>query len=612
MRADSPDGHGLWIGDTRHLSDYRLRLNGEAPVARAVRLESGSLCLLGVVAGLQVERERYVDGGLHERITITNPGPSAVAADLELTLESDFADMMALRGCVPGPQGSARPRETEIVIRPSGTKHRVALGPGENFTLIIDVVTQNEFDIGLARTREAYKSWAKDCATFQTDNPAVNELLERSRDDLRMLLEFYPTGPYPTGGMPWYAVPFGRDALWTLLFMLPTNPDVARGSLRFLAAHQGRRRDPAREEQPGKILHEVRTGEAVECGLWPHILYGTVDATPLYICALAETVDWTADQALLDELWRSAEEALRWCQTDGDPDRDGYIECYTGRGRNQGWKDSDDSLTHVDGTNAAGQAALCEVQGYLYRALLVMARKRPELNARAAALWRRFNRDFWIPRESYIAQGLDRVKRRVEAVSSNPGHCLWAGILSPETARAVAARLVAPDLFSGWGIRTLSSQAINYDPGNHANGPVCPFDSAIAAAGLRRAGFVEEAELVARSVLEAGVAFSDRRLPEVWRGTDRVADRPPEALPESCSPQSWSAAAPFSLLSTLLGLEAKAEQGRLRIAPCPTPLWTRLEVHGLHFAGHRLDFAVDGDRVKLGAVPPGITIDTDG
>lgn len=608
MRAGSPDGHGVWVGDTRVLSEFRLQINGEELVARAVRPESGSLCLEGRAAGLEVERERYIDGGLHERITITNPGPSAVDAELELTFGADHVDMMALRGFAPGMPPEAK-RDPEIAVQPAGTKHRLELQPGERFTLVVDVNGRRDFDSGLAELRESYRRWAADCASFETDNPALNELLARSRDDLRMLSQTYPTGIYPTGGVPWYAVPFGRDALFTALFMLPANPAIARGALRFLAAHQGRREDPSNEEQPGKILHEVRTGAVVERGLWPHIFFGNVDTAALFVCALGETVDWTGDRDLLEELWPAAEAALDWCDRYGDSDGDGYIECYPGRGRNQSWKDSDDSLTHVDGADAAGNAALCEVQSYLYRALLTMARKRPELKARAAELKRRFNKDFWIARERFIAQGLDPSKRRVEAISSNPGHCLWSGILSAPSARAVAARLVSPELFSGWGVRTLSSRAINYDPRNGSNGCVVPFDSAIAASGLRRAGFVTDAEVVARSVLEAGMAFPARRVPEFFCGTDRVADRAPDEHPKSCSPQSWSAAAPFSLLATMLGLSTPS-RGTLRIAPCATPLWSRVEVSGLHFAGQRIDLAVDGDNVKLGAIPRGLKIET--
>jgi glycogen debranching enzyme len=503
---------------------------------------------------------------------------------------------------------------TEVILRPAGTHHRLELGPGETFVLEVDVLTGSDhevatFEAGLDRIRNANTQWSADCATFETDNPALNELLQQSRDDMRMLCDRYPTGIYPTGGLPWFAVPFGRDALFTSMFALPLNPEIARGALRYLAAHQGKQVDLDTEEQPGKVLHEVRTGDLVDRGLWPGTLFGTVDATPLYLCALADTLDWTADTELFDELWPAAEAALEWCLTYGDPDHDGYVEYSGGRARNQGWKDSDDALTHVDGTPAPLPAAICEVQGYLYQGLLAMARKRPELKAAAGDLRRKFNRDFWMAEERFVAQGLDGTKRQVGALTSNPGHCLWTGILPPAGAQAVASRLVSSEFFTGWGIRTLSSRAVNYDPCSYHNGSVWPHDCAIAAAGLRRYGLAREAGLIGRSILEAGMAFPDRRMPELWCGTDRAPGAMPDDYRNSCSPQNWAAASTFSLVSTLLGLDADATRGRLRIAPIETPLWRRVEVTGLHFAGHRVDFAVEGTHVKVGKLPPGITVE---
>jgi glycogen debranching enzyme len=425
-----------------------------------------------------------------------------------------------------------------------------------------------------------------------------------------MLCDSYPTGIYPTGGLPWYAVPFGRDQIITSIGMLPVNPEIARGVLRYLAAFQGRRIDPDTEEQPGKILHEVRTGEVVDRGLWPHVLYGTIDATPLFVCALAKTFDWTGDDSLLDELWPAAEAALEWCFRYGDVDGDGYIEYSGGRARNQGWKDSDDSLAHVDGTDPPRPAALCEVQAYLYGALIAMSGRRPELKERAAELRRRFNRDFWMAKEKYVAQALDGAKGQVAAISSNPGHCLWAGLLPAARAAHVAERLLSPEMFNGWGIRTLSTQAINYHPGSYHNGSVWPFDTAMAAAGLRTSGFPEHAERVARALMEGGMAMPLRRMPELWRGDERETGRPPTDYANSCTPQAWSAASTYSLVTTLLGLSADARRGLLSVAPIETKLWRRVEVSGLHFHGHRIDFSVDGTQVKVGRVPQGIEVKT--
>ena len=633
MRATERLGDGVWFADTRILSEFRVLIGGVEPQQGGVQMEDGFVSFELSAGDLRVTRLRYMDGGLRERITITNPGPGTVEQEVELVFAADFAAMLAIRGIVPElpppvpapasdtPDGLLITRRdwpgqsSLVIVRPAGVKRRLRLGPGKELTIFVDVVPGaigagvSEFDEGLVRIKASYPRWLAESVSMRTDNPAVNELLERCLTDIRMLLNRYPTGVYPTGGLPWYAVPFGRDQLMIAMQMLPVNPEITRGILRYLAARQGRRNDPGSEEQPGKILHEVRTGEVVDRGLWPHHLFGTIDATPLFLCALAETADWI-DESLLDELWTNAEAAIEWCAKHGDMDEDGYIEYRGARARNQGWKDSDDSLTHVDGTDPPRPVALCEVQAYLYRGLLGMSRKRPELKERAEELRRRFNRDFWMSGDSYVAQALDGSKRQVQAITSNPSHCLWAGILPPERAANVAERLVSPEMFNGWGIRTLSTRAINYDPDSYHNGSVWPFDTAMAAAGLRSSGFPDQAERVARALIEAGMAAPLRRMPELWRGDDRKAGTPPADYAGTCSPQAWSAAAAFSLVTTLLGLRADATQGRLTIAPVETPLWRRVEVNGLHFGGHRIDFVVEGTEVRVGRLPAGITVST--
>src|SRR5205823_6583464 len=321
-----------------------------------------------------------------------------------------------------------------------------------------------------------------------------------------------------------------------------------------------------------------------------------------------DTHDWTGDDALLEEMWPVAERALAWCENIGDTDGDGWIDYRGARARNQGWKDSDDSLTHVDGTVPLPPAALCEVQAYWYRGLLGMARKRPELKATAAALRKRFNRDFWMPRERFVAQALDGRRQQVRAITSNPGHCLWMGILPAARARQVAERLMEADLWSGWGIRTLSDRAVNYDPCSYHNGSVWPFDSTLAVAGLRQYGFAAEAERVARAVIEASIEFPLRRPPELFCGDQRAPGETPKEYWNTCTPQLWSAAAMFTCVSSILGLEADDRGKVLHLAPTPTAMWNRIEVNGLHFAGHRIDFSVEGGEVKVGRLPEGVRV----
>ncbi len=621
-------GDGLWFDDTRILSTFRLLIDGAEPGVAGMESDDSSATFELEAGDLSVRRMRFLESGLREQITLTNRGSAAVDVVLEIDAAADFAAMLGIRGAVPelaSPQpiggeetsGGVRfardHQATRVTTLPKGLKHQLRLGPGADFTLQVDVAVepaprQEAFEVALRLAREVYPRWASECMSIRTDNPALNELLDQATADVRMLCDAYETGIYPTAGLPWFAVPFGRDALITSILMLHVNPDLARGVLRYLAKRQGRQVNADTEEQPGKILHEVRNGEVVERGLWPHVLYGTVDATALFLCALTETEDWTHDHDFADELWPAAEAGLEWCMSYGDSDGDGYIEYGGGRARNQGWKDSDNSLTNTDGSTAALPAALCEVQAYLQRGLVGMSRRHSGLKKDAAALQRRFNRDFWMPEAKYLAQALDGAKRQVRAITSNPGHCLWMRIVDRSKAEQVARRLMSPDLFSGWGIRTLSEGAANYDPCSYHNGSVWPFDTALAVSGLRQYGFAEEAERVARALVEATLHFPLRRPPELFCGDVREPGAPPTEYWNTCIPQLWSAAAMFACVSSILGLEAEPQGKTLRVAPVPTRLWNRIEVHGLHFAGQRVDFVVEGTEVRAGRLAAGFRI----
>jgi len=621
-------GDGVWDGDTRILSQLRLLINGVEPEPIRFEADDASATFELDGGGVHVRRTRFVETGLHERITVTNSGAAIVDAVLEIEAAADFAAMLGIRGAVPelahpseaqaaktvdGVRFSYDNRASRVIAFPEGLKHQLRLLPGDEFTLRLDVVPESDrpiidFVAGLEEAKDDYRRWEAESMSVRTDNPALNELLDRALDDIRMLCNRYDTGIYPTGGLPWYAVPFGRDTLISSILLLHVNPELARGVLRYLARYQGARIDDGSDEQPGKILHEVRDGEVVERGFWPHILYGTVDATALFLCALTETESWTHDHHLADELWPAAKAALEWCTKYGDSDGDGYVEYAGGRARNQGWKDSDDSLNNTDGTDVLRPAALCEVQAYLHRGLVGMSRRNPELRKHAAALKRRFNHDFWMPDAKFIAQALDGQKHQVKAITSNPGHCLWMRVLDRTRAELVTRRLMAPDMFTGWGIRTLSERAVNYDPCSYHNGSVWPFDTALAVAGMRQYGFAAEAERVARAIVEASMEFPMRRPPELFCGDTRTPGEPPREYWNTCTPQLWSAAAMFTCVASILGLEADPRRKTLRIAPVETGMWNRIEVTGLHFAGQRLDFAVDGTKVKAGRLPAGVRI----
>jgi glycogen debranching enzyme len=424
---------------------------------------------------------------------------------------------------------------------------------------------------------------------------------------MRALLEFHEGGPFPTAGIPWYAVPFGRDALISAYQTLGWNPDLARGTLRLLARHQGVKVDEYTEEEPGKIFHELRRGELARLGEIPHRpYYGSIDATPLFALVFAETVKWTADRALWRELLPAAERALTWSDGPfGDPDRDGYIE-YGARGttlRSQGWKDSSESLSDRDGTLSALPAALVEVQAYLYAAKMGMAdlyavdgdqKRAAKLREEAADLRRRFARDFWMADEASYAQALDANKKQVPAVTSNAAHALWAGIATPEHAAALVRRLMEPDMYTGWGLRTLSSRYPTYNPMSYHNGSVWPHDSALAAHGMARYGFREEASEVVSGLIEAGRRFPNARLPELFCGFQRdlrFSSRPADYL-VSCIPQAWSAGMIFLNLRTLLGMEPDLQTQRLLLDPV-LPAWLdRIDVRDLRIFDTPISFRV--------------------
>ncbi|HET7338755.1 MAG TPA: glycogen debranching N-terminal domain-containing protein [Candidatus Dormibacteraeota bacterium] len=612
-------GDGLWNGDTRILSGLRVLIDGVEPTPVGMRADDASATFEAQAGSLVITRVRFVENGLHERITVTNESPAIVDAVLEIEVAADFAAMLGIRGAVPAlahptPVDPVRTvegvrfRDVLVSVFPEGLKHQLRLRGGEEFAITLDVGEKANFDAGLVAARDIYEGWPDECVRIQTDNPALNELLEQATADIRMLLNRYETGIYPTGGLPWFAVPFGRDALISSILLLHFNPQIARGVLRYQAARQGRRLDENSQEEPGRILHEVRNGEVVERGLWPHILYTTVDATALFLCALTEMEHWTHDHRFADELWPAAEAALDWCKRYGDVDGDGYIEDRGIRYRNAGWKDSADSLTNIDGTDVLRPAALCEVQAYLHRGLIGMSRRRPVLKEQAAGLKWRFNRDFWMPKEKFFAQALDGHKRQVKAIASNPGHCLWMRIVDRPKAAHVAQRLLSPDLFSGWGLRTLSDRAVNYDPCSYHNGSVWPFDTALAIAGLRQYGFAEEAERLARALVEASIDFPMHRPPELFCGNVREPGEPPREYWNTCTPQLWSATAMFTCVASILGLEADSRRKALRISPVKTAMWNRIEVRGLHIAGQRVDFTVEGTEVRAKPLQNGVRV----
>jgi glycogen debranching enzyme len=652
---------GLYYHDTQFLSGYQLRINGNEPLLLSSNTEQNYVATFqlmhtegGATLGtarhaadtLSIRRTRFLADGLRERIGVLNANPRPVRLVIELEFEASFRDMFAVRGYHEAERDAAATsierradgivferlgrdgvrRTSEITMRPApdaitGTSMRIErdLAPQQVLTLELSVIPREDgageapsptrFDDALDALNARYRRFIRSCTRYTTSSETLDEgLIARSALDLRALLEFHEGGPFPTAGIPWYAVPFGRDALICAYQTLGWNPDLARGTLRLLARYQGVKVDEYTEEEPGKIFHELRRGELARLGEIPHRpFYGSVDSTPLFALLFAETVKWTGDRALWRELLPAAERALTWSDGPyGDPDRDGYVE-YGQRGattlRSQGWKDSQDSLSEPDGTWSELPAALVEVQAYVYAAKMGLAdlyaidgdAKRAErLRAEAAELRTRFERDFWMPEQSSYAQALDAKKRQVRAVTSNAAHALWAGIATPERAALQVRRLMEPDMYTGWGLRTLSSRYPTYNPMSYHNGSVWPHDSAIAAQGMARYGFREEANEIVSGLVEAGRRFPNSQLPELFCGFQRdlrFSSRPADYL-VSCIPQAWSAGMIFLNLRTLLGMEPDLQRQRLMLDPALPPWLDRVDVRDLRIFDAPVTFRV--------------------
>jgi glycogen debranching enzyme len=434
----------------------------------------------------------------------------------------------------------------------------------------------------------AYHAWARGTTSVATDHELFNLTIGRSVADLRLLVNDGPREGqrYVSAGVPWFTTLFGRDSIITALQTLAFRPQIAVEALDVLASLQATEVDDWRDAEPGKILHELRVGETAKAGELPHSpYYGSIDSTPLWLVLLGATFDWTGDRALVDRLWPNALAALRWIDEWGDRDGDGFVEYERRSTRgllNQGWKDSGDAIRDRNGRESKAPIALAEVQGYVFDAKVRMsrlARLRGEnelaerLTREAETLRGRFEEAFWVEDQRYYAMALDADKRQADAIGSNAGHCLWSGIVSQERARDVADRLLSPTLFSGWGIRTYGAGQLGYNPFGYHTGTVWPHDTSLAAAGLKRYGFHEEANRLVGHVFEAAQHFGEFRLPELFCGFDRETAPMPVPYPVACSPQAWSAAASFMFLQTMLGLRGHAEAKELELLRPNLPDW---------------------------------------
>jgi glycogen debranching enzyme len=649
--ADNRQGLGLYLRDTRFLSAYEMRLAGDlkptnlhSTAERNCQLNvdltnpdirSGDTFIQNQT--LNINRSRLVHNGVYERITFVNYGKETVDLLVSLSFDADFRDMFEVRGyakrnrrgeTLPPQYGErsltlayrgldnvVRRTEVRFVQEPDSVKDLSAtfslkLAPREDVALDLVIVPIEDeaepevvsFDTARHQLQTSYTQWLQQNTYVATSSDLFDAMVRRSILDLRFLTAESEWGRTIHAGTPWYACVFGRDSLITALQSLMFCPDLARATLRILAHYQGREINDWKEEEPGKIFHELRRGEMAKLGEVPHTpYYGTADATPLWLILLAETFRWTNDLQLVEELWEPALRALAWIDDYGDADGDGYVEYYwhgPGGTVNHGWKDSPTSVFNADGSLAEQPIATVEIQGYVYAAKQGMAdlceargdsEGAARLRAEADRLRSRFNHDFWMEGRGFLAMALDRAKRKVEIISSNPGQALWTGIVDPHLAQRMLTQFRRSDLLSGWGVRCVSEAEVAYNPMGYHMGTVWPHDVSLIVAGLRRYGFDRDAMTIATQLYNAGLNHLYNRFPEVFTGFSRTQNPFPVPYPVSCSPQAWSAGTTLLLLQTFLGINPDAGRGRVVLDPC-LPSWlTEVRASNLQIGGATLD-----------------------
>jgi glycogen debranching enzyme len=649
--------HGLFVLDTRVLSQWELRVNGHRLEPLAVEVSQPYAAVFAgrghaargrADADLVVFRHRHIGWGMRERIVVTNHGLEPSPLVVEAFCDVDFANLFevkerrvpearrrslhmdptALRfeNTAPHAGRNATIRLADPAsVEPGLAVWRTTLAPGETWQTCVEFVTvldgsavEPRFGCGRddadALPTQRLERWRATVPSIVTDAPAFDSAIRRSGEDLGALRIFdpaHPDVPVIAAGAPWFMTVFGRDSLLTGWMTLLADHSLAHGVLRTLARFQGEDVDDRTEEEPGKILHEMRFATAGGHGLdRGEIYYGSIDATPLFIVLLAELRRWNPSSELADALLPHADKALEWIATFGDRDGDGYVEYQrrTDQGlANQGWKDSWDAVRHADGSLAEAPIALCEVQGYVYAAYIARAHLAREAGDASTSqryvelardLRRRFNEDFWLDELGTYALGLDAHKRPIAAVASNAGHCLWTGIADPDKAALVADRLLEQTMFSGWGVRTLDASMPAYNPVSYHNGSVWPHDNAICAAGLARYGFDGHANRIIAAQLEAAAAHHGR-LPELFAGFDRDELAVPAAYPTSCSPQAWAAASPVLWLRTMLGLDPWVSRRQLWLEPRLPESIHRMHITGIDVAGQKLTIEIEGDHVEV-------------
>ncbi|QQE79919.1 amylo-alpha-1,6-glucosidase [Alicyclobacillus sp. SO9] len=618
---------GLYVQDTRFLDQYELKFNqgplvglhgsceenyiSRVYLTNAEEIRNGKVQLRP--EQVEVKREQVVYKKVfYERITLTNFSRESLNVTLSLAVSSRFSDLFEVRGAVREKRGIELPakvasksvsfgyRGLDDIERwthvqcdeatdtfKNGFEITELLIPNKPFVINITVVTDianqraevKGFSEALYNLESDYKKWEEQSLQVTTDSEVFNKMIGRGLRDLRTLLTDLGDGPFPVAGIPWFAVPFGRDSLIAALQMLQFKPSVARGTLRTLARLQGQELNEWRVEQPGKIVHEVRRGEMANLDEIPFKkYYGSVDSTPLFLILAAKYYKLTGDRELINELMPHFKQALLWLDDFGDLDGDGFVEYHSNQDKGlsvQSWKDSYDSMIHTDGEIAQSPMAVSEVQGYVYAAKQLWGEllrefgqdaRAEELTRAANSLKEQFNKEFWMEDRQYFAIALDGNKNQVQTITSDPGQCLWTGIVDHRYVSAVVNQLMKPGLFSGWGVRTMSAEELVYNPISYHNGSVWAHDNSLILLGLAVSGKAKAVNQLFAALLSASEEFEYQRLPELFCGHGSDVGTIVQ-YPVACMPQAWAAGTPLAMVEAIMGLKVDANARQLLLRP---------------------------------------------